>query len=52
MQGKKKLESKLFYTLSIDNLVPLDHPVRKISEVLDLDICVQNKKLKKPNVTL
>jgi transposase len=37
MQGKKTPGSKLFYTLSIDKLVPQDHPVRKISEVLDLN---------------
>lgn len=36
MQGKKVTESKLFYTLSVDQLVPHDHPVRKISKELDL----------------
>ena len=37
MQGKKEKESKLFYTVSLSQLVPADHPVRRISEVLDLN---------------
>ncbi len=36
MQGKKIPETKLFYTLSLDQLVPQDHPVRKIAQELDL----------------
>ena len=36
MQGKKEKGSKLFYTVNLNQLVPLDHPVRRISEVLDL----------------
>ena len=36
MQGKKGKESKLFYTVSLNQLVPADHPVRRINEVLDL----------------
>jgi transposase len=36
MQGRKDNESKLFYTVTLNRLVPLDHPVRRIREVLDL----------------
>ena len=36
MQGRKDNESKLFYTVTLSRLVPVDHPVRRISEVLDL----------------
>ena len=36
MQGKKTPESKLFYTIGLDQLVPQDHPVRKITKELDL----------------
>ena len=36
MQGKKEEQQKLFYTLGLDRLVPLDHPVRRIKDVLDL----------------
>jgi len=35
MQGKKGKERKLFYIASLNQLVPADHPVRRISEVLD-----------------
>ena len=36
MQGRKNTELKLFCTVSIDALVPSDHPVRRIAKVLDL----------------
>lgn len=36
MQGKKEEQQKLFYTIGLDRLVPADHPVRKIKDVLDL----------------
>jgi transposase len=36
MQGQKNNSNKLFYTVNLDQLVPIDHPVRRISEVLDL----------------
>jgi transposase len=36
MQGRKDNESKLFYTVTLSRLVPGDHPVRRICEVLDL----------------
>lgn len=36
MQGKKEEQLKLFYTIGLDRLVPLDHPVRRIKDVLDL----------------
>ena len=36
VQEKKVSESKLFYTLSVDQLIPHDNPVRKISKELDL----------------
>lgn len=36
MQGKKDHESKLFYAVALNRLVPVDHPVRRIREVLDL----------------
>jgi hypothetical protein len=34
MQGRKDNESRLFYTVTMDRLVPADHPVRRIREVL------------------
>ena len=37
MQGKKEKAGKLFYTVRLSQLVPSDHPVRRISEVLDLN---------------
>jgi hypothetical protein len=36
MQGRKGNESRLFYMVTLSQLVPLDHPIRRISEVLDL----------------
>ena len=36
MQGRKENQSKLFYTVTLNRLVPVDHPVRRIAEVLDL----------------
>ena len=36
MQGRRDNESKLFYSVTLSRLVPVDHPVRRISEVLDL----------------
>ena len=36
MQGRKYHESKLFYTVELNRLVPDDRPVRRICEVLDL----------------
>ena len=36
MQGRKLDERKLFYTICLDDLVPETHPVRRLSEVLDL----------------
>jgi transposase len=36
MQGKKEEQQKLFYTIGLDRMVPLDHPVRRIKDVLDL----------------
>jgi transposase len=41
MQGKKEEQQKLFYTIGLDRLVPLDHPVRRIKEVLDLQFLYQ-----------
>lgn len=35
MQGRKALESQLFYHISLNQLVPDDHLVRRLSEVLD-----------------
>jgi transposase len=37
MQGKKVTEAKLFYEVSLDTLVPEDHIVRRLAEVLDLE---------------
>jgi transposase len=36
MQGRKAQQQKLFYTTSLERLVPKDHPVRRIQAVLDL----------------
>ena len=44
MQGKKTPESKLFYTIGLDQLVPHDHPVRKISKELDLSFLYEQTK--------
>lgn len=37
MQGKKDNEGKRFYTVTLSRLVPADHPVRRISEALELN---------------
>lgn len=36
MQGKKQEQQKLFYTIGLERLVPMDHPVRVIKDVVDL----------------
>lgn len=36
MQGKKKLTPKLFYQVSLEDLVPEDNFYRKLQTVLDL----------------
>ena len=36
MQGSKSLEGQLFYQISLEQLVPSDHLVRRLAEVLDL----------------
>lgn len=36
MQGSKSLEGQLFYQVSLEQLVPPDHLVRRLAEVLDL----------------
>jgi transposase len=36
MQGKKVSEGKLFYQTSLEDLVPADHVVRKLANVMDL----------------
>ncbi len=36
MQGKKQEQQKLFHTIGLERLVPPDHPVRIIKDVLDL----------------
>ena len=36
MQGSKSLEGQLFYHVSLEQLVPSDHLVRRLAEVLDL----------------
>ena len=41
MQGKKEKERKLFYSVNLDHLVPSDHPVRRINEILDLNFLYQ-----------
>lgn len=35
MQGCKNLEPRLFYQISLDQLVPSEHPVRQLAAVLD-----------------
>jgi len=43
MMGKKQLTAKLFYSLSLENMIPKDHIVRDLERVLDLkffrDLC-------------
>ena len=36
MQGSKSLEGQLFYYVSLEQLVPPDHLVRRLAEVLDI----------------
>lgn len=36
MMGKKKLSSKLFYNLFLDDMVPQDHSVRGLEKTVDL----------------
>ncbi|MHC4214954.1 MAG: hypothetical protein ACYSWP_16470 [Planctomycetota bacterium] len=36
MQGSKTLEGQLFYQISLNQLVPSDHLVRRLAKVLDL----------------
>jgi len=44
MQGIKIQENKLFYTVTLDRLVPQDHPVRRIAEGLDLSFLYEETK--------
>jgi len=37
MQGSKHCEGKLFYQVSLESLVPPDHLVRRLAQVLDLN---------------
>ena len=37
MQGKKVIEAKLFYEVILNTLVPEDHVVRRLAEVIDLE---------------
>jgi hypothetical protein len=37
MQGRKNNEGKLFYQVRLDDFVPLDHIVRRVDSVLNLD---------------
>ena len=37
MQGKKVAINKLFYNVTLEQLVPQDHLLRRIQEVLDFD---------------
>ena len=36
MQGRKTCSRKLFYEVSLDQLVPEDHVVRRLSDILEL----------------
>jgi len=44
MEGKKILQSKLFYNVSLDRLIPQDHQVRRIAEALDLKFLYEETK--------
>jgi hypothetical protein len=35
MQGKKEERQKLFYTIELDKLVPVEHPFRRSNLVVD-----------------
>jgi hypothetical protein len=35
MQGCKQFEPRLFYQISLEDLVPKEHLVRRLAEVLD-----------------
>ena len=43
MQGRKDNESRLFYTVTLNPLVPADHPVRQIPELLDLSFLYEER---------
>ncbi len=44
MQGRKQFDQKLFYAVSLDALVPDDHPVRQLSEAIDLRFLYEETK--------
>lgn len=45
MQGKKSLDQKLFYGVTLDKLVPQDHIIRKLDQALDLNFLYEETKI-------
>ena len=38
MQGKKEINTKFFYDVTLEKLVPQSHIIRKIDKILDLAV--------------
>jgi len=45
MQRKKRFTAKLFYNLSLDELVPEDHILRRFDSVISLDFLYKETRL-------
>ena len=43
MQGRKELQTKMFYQIHLNNLVAIDNFYRRLSEVLDLNFLYDAK---------
>ena len=37
MQGRKQCEGRLFYQITLESLVPVDHLVRRLARIIDLE---------------
>jgi len=41
MQGRKQLQPKMLYTVTLEQLVPADHFYRRLNKVLTFTGCMQ-----------